>query len=53
MSFLLLYECVTCFRFVFINITPYLIIINIIIANVQGGSLIEQWVEKISNRSNI
>ena len=53
MSFLLLYEYVTCFRFVFITITPCLhiviiiiiiiivIIINIIIAKEQGGSLIE------------
>ena len=53
MSFLLLYEYVTCFRFVFITITPCLIIINIIIANEQGGSQIKQWAEKISNRSNI
>ena len=30
-----------------------IIIINIITANEQGGSQIEQWAEKISNRCNI
>ena len=30
-----------------------IIINNIIIANEQGGSQIEQWAEKISNRCNI
>ena len=30
-----------------------IIINNIIIANEQGGSQIEQWPEKISNRCNI
>ena len=37
-----------------IIITIMIIIINnIIIANEQGGSQIEQWAEKISNRCNI